>query len=78
MFKNKVVHESLITMLKGGVKDSRFVDDSKKFGIDWISKTIVAPKTKDSLKELVNETFLRDQRVICSSVEVAKYFVVQQ
>ena len=75
MFKNKQVHESLIILLKGGVKDNRFVDDSKKFGIDWIAKTITAPKSKDSLKELVNETFVKDQRVIQESVNVAKYFV---
>jgi hypothetical protein len=46
MFKNKQVHESLIKLLKGAIKDERFVGDSKRFGIDWISKTITAPKTK--------------------------------
>jgi len=42
MFKNKQVHESLIILLKGGVKDTRFVEDSKIFGKDWISKAITA------------------------------------
>lgn len=37
MFKNKQVHDALIVLLKGGVKDSRFVEDSKVFGKDWIS-----------------------------------------
>lgn len=50
MFKNKQVHESLIALLKGAIKDKRFVDDSKKFGIDWIQTTITATPTKDSLK----------------------------
>jgi hypothetical protein len=40
MFKDKIVHDSLIVLLKGGVKDSRFVSDSKTFGIDWIKYTI--------------------------------------
>ena len=63
MFKNKQVHDSLITLLKGGVKDERFVSDSKRFGIDWISKTITAPKTREGLKGLMVETFARDSRV---------------
>lgn len=75
MFKGKQVHESLITLLKGGVKDNRFVDQSKKFGVDWISKSITAPKTKDSLKNLVTETFIKDKRVQQASTEVCKYFV---
>lgn len=36
MFKNKQVHDSLLVLLKGGVRDSRFIGDSKGFGIDWI------------------------------------------
>jgi len=60
MFKNKVVHEALLVLLKGGVRDPRFVAESKTFGIDWISKTITAPKTKGALKELVSETFTKD------------------
>ena len=63
MFKNKKVHEALLVLLKGGVRDPRFVADSKIFGIDWISKTITAPKTKCALKDLVSETFTKDQRV---------------
>lgn len=64
MFKSKAVHESLITLLKGGVKDQRFLEDSKRFGINWIEKTITAEKTKGALKQLVSETFCKDQRVI--------------
>jgi hypothetical protein len=60
MFKNKTVHDALIVLLKGGVKDHRFVTESKTFGIDWISKTITAPKTKCALKELVAEAFTKD------------------
>ncbi len=60
MFKNKRVHDALLVLLKGGVRDSRFVAESKTFGIDWISKTITAPKTKCALKELVSETFTKD------------------
>jgi hypothetical protein len=64
MFKSKGVHESLITLLKVGVKDQRFIEDSKRFGINWIEKTITAEKTKGALKRLVSETFCKDQRVI--------------
>jgi len=63
MFKNKQVHDALIVLLKGGVRDSRFVGDSKVFGIDWIAKTITSKESKDSLKELVSETFQKDSRV---------------
>lgn len=42
MFKNKQVHDALIVLLKGGVKDERFVSDSKEFGKEWISTTIQA------------------------------------
>jgi hypothetical protein len=40
MFKNKQVHDALIVLLKGGVKDDRFVQDSKKYGVDWITSNI--------------------------------------
>lgn len=40
MFKSKQVHEALLKLIKGGVKDERFVQDSKKFGIHWISDII--------------------------------------
>lgn len=40
MFKNKQVHDSLIYLLKNGVKDDRFVSDSKVYGKNWITKTI--------------------------------------
>lgn len=63
MFKNKSVHEAIVVLLKGGVKDSRFIADSKIFGIDWISKTITADKTKCALKHLVCEAFTKDSRV---------------
>jgi len=63
MFKAKQVHQSLITLLKGAVKDSRFVDQSKRFGIDWIQYTITSAESKTALKGLVNSTFLRDRRV---------------
>lgn len=63
MFKNKQVHDSLITLLKGGVKDSRFVEQSKKFGIDWIQSTITSASSKSALKELVTETFMKEKRV---------------
>jgi hypothetical protein len=63
MFKNKQVHDSLIKLLKGAIKDERFVGDSKRFGIDWISKTITAPKTKQALKGLMAETFTKDNRI---------------
>ena len=42
MFKDKTIHDSLIVLLKGAVKDPRFVADSKIFGIDWIKYTITA------------------------------------
>lgn len=42
MFKNSQVHASLIYLLKNAVKDDRFVTDSKKFGIDWITYTITS------------------------------------
>ena len=60
MFKNKTVHEALIVLLKGGVRDQRFVAESKVFGIDWISKTITAPETKSALKNLCSEAFTKD------------------
>ena len=53
MFKNKTVHDSLIVLLKGAVKDPRFVADSKVFGIDWIKYTITSTQSKNSLKDLV-------------------------
>jgi hypothetical protein len=57
MFKNKQVHDALIKLLKGGVKDERFVTDSKEFGIDWITHTVTSNNVKTELKELVSETF---------------------
>lgn len=42
MFKDKQVHEALIYLLKNAVKDDRFVEDSKKYGIDWIVYTITS------------------------------------
>lgn len=42
MFKNSQVHDSLIVLLKGAVKDDRFVTESKKYGIDWITYTITS------------------------------------
>lgn len=75
MFKNKQVHDALIKLLKGAIKEESFVNDSKRFGIDWISKTITAPKTKQALKGLMAETFTKDTRVQKEAVEVCKYFV---
>jgi len=60
MFKNKTVHDSLIVLLKGAVKDQRFVADSKVFGIDWIKYTITSVRSKDALKDLVVNTFVKD------------------
>jgi hypothetical protein len=75
MFKNKQVHDSLIKLLKGTIKDERFVSDSKRFGIDWISKTITNPKTKLALRQLMVETFTKDTRVQREAVEVCRYLV---
>lgn len=77
MFKNKQVHDALIKLLKGAIKEESFVKESKRFGIDWISKTITAPKTKQALKGLMAETFTKDTRVQKQAVEVCKYFVAQ-
>jgi hypothetical protein len=60
MFKDKNVHNSLIVLLKGAVRDQRFVAESKVFGIDWIKYTITAGQSKDALKELVVNTFVKD------------------
>lgn len=60
LFKNKRVHESLIALLKGAVKDERFVQDSKGFGLNWIGRTITDDKCKDTFKSLVVETFIKD------------------
>lgn len=60
MFKNKVVHDALLFMLKNGVKDQRFVQDSKIYGIDLISKAIVSPAVTQSMKNLVVETFCKE------------------
>jgi hypothetical protein len=60
MFKNKTVHDSLIVLLKGAVKDQRFVADSKVFGIDWIKYTITSVRSKEALKDLVVNTFVKD------------------
>ena len=60
MFKDKTVHESLIVLLKGAVKDQRFIAESKVFGIDWIKYTLTQGETKDALKELVANTFVKD------------------
>ena len=77
MFKSKPIHDSLLILLKGAVKDNRFIDDSKIFGKDWIAKTIIAAPTKDALKDLVCETFKRDARVTKVAVDICKYFVSQ-
>lgn len=77
MFKAKQVHSSLITLLKGGVKDSRFVDQSKRFGIDWIQYTITSAESKTTLKDLVSATFVRDRRVQQQGADLCKWFVVQ-
>jgi|1048.fasta_scaffold157308_2 hypothetical protein len=77
MFKSKQVHQSLITLLKGGVKDPRFVDASKRFGIDWIQYTITSSESKTALKELVSATFLRDKRVQDQATDLCKWFVAQ-
>ena len=77
MFKNKTVHDSLIVLLKGAVRDHRFLADSKVFGVDWIKYTITSQDSKDALKDLVVNTFVKDQRVIQSSANLCKYFVQQ-
>jgi hypothetical protein len=60
MFKNKTVHDSLIVLLKGAVRDHRFLADSKVFGVDWIKYTITSQQSKDALKDLVVNTFIKD------------------
>ncbi len=40
MFKNKQVHDSLLVLIKGAIKDPRFVEDSKTFGKEWITHGI--------------------------------------
>ena len=76
MFKNKQVHDALIKLLKGGVKDERFVTDSKEFGIDWITHTVTSNNVKTELKELVSETFTQEKRVINTSCDLLKFFVL--
>jgi hypothetical protein len=75
MFRNKQVHDSLLILLKGAIRDERFVTDSKKFGIDWIGHCITSQRVKSDLKSLMNETFVKDKRVVHTSVEILKYFV---
>ncbi|CDW77440.1 UNKNOWN [Stylonychia lemnae] len=77
MFKNSQVHDSLIFLLKNAVKDDRFVTESKKFGIDWITYTITSQQSKNDLKNLMSLTFTQDQRVVEISKELLKYFVTQ-
>lgn len=60
MFKNKTVHDSLIVLLKGAVRDRRFLDDSKVFGIDWIKYTVASQESKNALKDMVANTFVKD------------------
>eukprot|EP00347_Sterkiella_histriomuscorum_P007747 403347710 len=76
MFKNKQIHDSLIILLKGAVKDNRFVTESKKYGIDWIGHTITSQQVKGDLKDLMSATFVQDKRVVQTSTNLLKYFVM--
>jgi hypothetical protein len=40
MFKNKQVHDSLLVLIKGAIKEPSFVEDSKVFGKEWIAHGI--------------------------------------
>lgn len=40
MFKDKSVHQSVIYLLKNTVKDEKFVQEARPYGIDLVSKSV--------------------------------------
>jgi hypothetical protein len=63
-------------MLKKDIKDPRFVNESKTYGINLIQHVVQTDEVKSASKELVVETLCRDQRVIAKEVELLKYFIL--
>ena len=63
-------------LFKNNVKDRRFVEHAKEYGINMIKETVKTEECKEVTVELMARTFTRDPRIKSqAAVEVLKYFV---
>ena len=75
LLKKGEVHDDLLVLIKGAIKDQEFVKDSKTFGKEWISHVVLTHEVKQASKDLVIETCVNEPRVVQESLNVLSYFV---
>lgn len=65
----------MLQMIKFDIKRPEFVKESREYGIDLIKNAVQTQDVKQASKELVVETFVRDERVKQKGKNICKYFV---
>lgn len=76
IFKHKTVHDSLLFLLKNDIKDQRFVQASRLYGIDLIQHAVQTSLVRNASKDLVVDVLTKDKQVIQKEIDVVKYFVM--
>ena len=51
------------------------MDDAKDFGLDWIKHEVKQQSVRQASKDLVVDTFVRDDRTKQAGIDICKYFV---
>jgi len=71
------MHDALIYLLLKAINEKSFVDKSIVFGQDWVEASVTQPKVIDSSLELVDNTFIKEQRVVSSAANLCGWIVQQ-
>lgn len=74
LFLDPNTHEAAVILLKNVLKDPRFVQEGKTFGIDLISNVIRSSQCEEDFKNIVIKS-LEDEAIKKQTVEILKYIV---
>jgi len=77
IFKAKDTHEASLVLLKNVLKDPRFVEESKTFGLDLILHVINTPECKKDVQDMILDV-VKHEDVKKETVEILKYVTQQQ
>ena len=74
LFTQPQTHEAAVILLKNVLKDDRFINEGKVFGVDLITNVIRTPQCQEDFKLLVINTLQREE-VRIETVELLRYII---
>ena len=74
IFKEKLLHETLLVLLKSNLKEKSFVEESKIYGKSLIKKIVTEKEFKKEIKDFSIKT-IKNQEIKQESLLILKYLI---